>query len=98
MSNISFLGHANVVRTLIEAGAESSINVYQKTIPLHWAENAEIAEMLLKINNHDINMKNDYGETPFSKAFQANNFDVMKLLVDIGNYIIISNLQCKDHS
>ncbi|MCC6003801.1 MAG: ankyrin repeat domain-containing protein [Thermofilum sp.] len=82
----AFLGHVDVVRLLLEHGAEvNARNKYGET-PLHRAAaygRADAARLLLE-HGADVNARDEYGWTPLHVAALQGRADVARLLLEHG--------------
>ncbi len=82
----SFWGHFEIVKFLVENGANINYkNYYGNSALMCASENneLEIIHFLLE-NGADINIKNDYNETPLIGSIMGNKLDAMKLLLENG--------------
>jgi ankyrin repeat protein len=83
-----FFGHFEIVKYLVERGAEVNIpssNSF-KVAPIHSAtaiSNYEITELLIK-NGADVNAKQQSGVTPLHSAAHNGKIEITKLLVKHG--------------
>ena len=77
----------NVVRALLEAGADVGARAYYGQTPLHFAgtnENSEVAALLLEAGA-DVNARERMGRTPLHAAAAGNeNPAVIELLIEAG--------------
>lgn len=69
-----------IVKILLENGANANAKNGSGHTPLHFATNPEIVKMLIK-NGADVNAKNDVGETPVK---YTSDTEIIKLLKDAG--------------
>ena len=71
-------GDLEVVKLLLQHGADSNSKTYQKSL-LHFAANygyLEIAKLLLQ-NKADVNSKDNYADTPLHSASKSGNLEVV---------------------
>lgn len=79
-------GHSNIVRELIEFGADVSIENEYKNTALHFAaarNNVDILRLLIAAGA-DVNCKGDYDSTALHYAIKYKFFDVAKFLIESG--------------
>lgn len=75
---------AAAVRKLLKQNADlAKCACPQSSLPLHWADSAEIAQLLIE-HGADINETSDCGESPIYLAARRGNTEVVKLLLDKG--------------
>lgn len=79
----SYGDHENIVRFLIENGADVNKPNWSGWTPLHWAYTEGIARMLLERGAHASKSGYD-GITPLHMAFRRGNKDVARVLLEYG--------------
>jgi len=82
----SFYGYLDIVKILIEAGADVNTKNFFGYTPLLWASiynHKEVVNLLIEAGA-DINAKNNYGYTALIYASGNNNKDIIDLLKDMG--------------
>ena len=72
-------GRKEVVKILINAGANVNAKASDASTPLHYAENKEIAELLIA-EGADVNEKNNKGITPLDDAISNRRTETADLL------------------
>ena len=77
----------NIVRLLIESGADVKAVKKNKRTPLHlaasWSKNVQISKLLIDAGSY-INAKNTLFETPLHWCIKSKNVQVFKFLIDSG--------------
>ena len=79
-------GNYEIVKTLIEKGADVNAKDELEITALMWASawgRTEVAKLLIK-NNADVNAKDSNGWTALMKASVNNNFETSELLLEKG--------------
>ena len=93
----AFGGYLDVVRELIDTGAEiNAKNKYGNTALMRAARggHAEIVRELLK-EGADIDAKNIYGNTALMRSAVRGHIEVVKVLIDAGAVIDAQNNSCQ---
>lgn len=83
----AFYNKAEVLRALIEAGADTSIREHTGCTPLHLSAldgHCEVAEVLLA-NGSDPSLVDDGGRTPSHRAAKENQCDMLHVLAAAGD-------------
>ncbi|KAF5874813.1 putative nb-arc and ankyrin domain protein [Botrytis fragariae] len=79
-------GHANMVKVLLEKGAEVNYRGFDNNTPLTFAvhrKHGEIAKLLLE-EGAEVNIKTGSDNTPLMEASLAGSLDIVKLLLKKG--------------
>ena len=86
LQSASFYGHAEVVKLLLNKGAEVNKQDIDRMTPLHYAScrgHMEIVNLLLN-NGANVNAKDYDGRTPLHYASSGSHAEIVKLLLERG--------------
>ena len=89
----SFKSNTEIVRMLLENGADTEVENQHGVTPLHWAAekgNDDIAEMLIE-HGADVNHQSKNGGNPLVSAAMKGNLKIAKMLVEKGADIETEN-------
>ena len=86
LSAASFNNETEVVKLLLEHGADPTIILSNALTALHQAANSYIVHLLIDYEG-DINAKDTYGNTPLMIASYKGNVDVVNAMIESGAYI-----------
>jgi len=83
----------NIIKHLIESGADINIRDIDGSTPLHIATNSSNIDIVkyLILSGADINQVDNYGRTPLYNATIQSNIDMIKYLVESGANIDACN-------
>lgn len=90
---LHWVSDPNLLKMLIEKGADINARSIEDITPLHWAceeNHREIAKLLIE-NKADVNIADFYGFTPLHVACESGHFRIARLLIENGANINVCN-------